>query len=165
MFTANGMFLPSEATGKYGKHVILPNMDLEDIEATDDEVTVTMTDRITGERVVKSYDFFFNGLGYIRKTQVTLLQEHFAEHLFPLALRRDYSAYSRDPKFKAGVYLQGQAEGSHGIADGALSVLSIRGYEVVESILRRKGGQDWSPEERHNIVQIEKRSDGLIWGF
>lgn len=140
-------------------------MDLESIEANDKEVTVTMTDRITGEKTTRAYDFFFNGLGYVRKTQVTLLQEHFAQALFPLSLRRDYSAKSRDPNFKVGVYLQGQAEGSHGVADGALSVLSVRGYEVVESILRRKAGQDWSPEEKANIVQVESRNDGLIWGF
>ena len=124
-----------------------------------------MTDRISGETVVKTYDYFFNGLGYVRKTQLDLLKEHFAQQLFPLSLRRDYSAWSRDSKFKAGIYLQGQAEGSHGIADGALSVLSIRGYEVVESILRRKGGYEWPVDERRNIVQIVHRQDGLVWGF
>lgn len=140
-------------------------MDLQSVEASDKEVTVTMTDRITGETVVKTYDFFFNGLGYVRKTQVTMLQEHFSQQLFPLSLRRDYSAWSRDPKFLAGVYLQGQAEGSHGISDGALSVVSTRGYEVVKSILRRKAGADWAPDEKYNIVQLENRADGLIWGF
>lgn len=140
-------------------------MDVEKVEASDKVVTVTMTDRTTGERIVKEYDFFFSGLGYIRKTQVTLLEEHLSKQLFPLSLRRDYSAWSKDPKFQAGVYIQGQAEGSHGISDGALSVMGNRGMEVVESILRRKNGAQWSPEEKHNIVQIQHRADGLVWGF
>lgn len=154
-----------KAYGKYGKHAILTNKDLEKVEASDDEVTVTMRDRTTGEEIVKKYEYFFNGLGYVRKTQVELLEEHLSKQLFPLSLRRDYSAWSEDPKFQAGVYIQGQAEGSHGVADGALSVMSVRGYEVVESILRRKAGKAWSPDERHNLVQVGHRTDGLVWGF
>lgn len=159
------LILHLETYGREGKHAILPNMDIEKVEASDKVVTVTMTNRATGEQVVKEYDFFFNGLGYVRKTQVTLLEEHLSKQLFPLSLRRDYSAWSSDPRFQAGVYIQGQAEGSHGIADGALSVMSTRGWEVVESIIRRKGGAQWCQDEKHNIVQIEHRGDGLVWGF
>ncbi|KAF8314730.1 L-ornithine 5-monooxygenase [Clavulina sp. PMI_390] len=154
-----------QAYGGHGKHDILPNMNVTKVEADDDKVTVTMTSAITGETTVKEYEYFFNGLGYIRKTQVTLLEDHLSKQLFPLSLRRDYSAHNYDPNFKAGIYLQGQAEGSHGISDGALSVLSVRGWEVVESILKRKNGGNWAPDERHNRVQLESRSDGLVWGF
>lgn len=66
---------------------------------------------------------------------------------------------------KAGIYLQGMTEGSHGMSDSVLSVMSVRGMEVVESVLKRRSGREWSRDEKVNKVQVTSRADGLVWGI
>ncbi|KAG8926723.1 hypothetical protein FRC02_008715 [Tulasnella sp. 418] len=107
-------------------------------------------------------------VGIVHEMTIADLFKHKYEQnaLFPLTIRRDYSLVANDSKFKAGIYLQGMCEGSHGINDAALSVMSLRGYEVVESVVKRLAGQDWEPNQKTNLVRIGgDREDGLVWGF
>ena len=57
---------------------------------------------------------------------------------------RDYRVRSGSG-FEAGVFLQGYAEGSHGIGDTLLSVSSIRAWEIGRSIEQRRNGQETHP--------------------
>lgn len=155
----------SDATGKAGRHIVVPNTDIIKVEPTPSSVKITAKNLITNEDRVEEFDFLFVGIGYQRGRQVDLLKQHFADRLFPLTVRRDYSVWSRDPEFKAGLYLQGMTEGSHGMSDSVLSVMSVRSDEVLRSVLRRKAGWDWSPEEKVNKVQVSSRDDGLVWGI
>lgn len=143
----------------------MPNTDIIKVEPTSSSVKIILKNLITAEETVEDFDFLFVGVGYQRGTQVDLLKEHFTEALFPLSVRRDYSVWSKDPNFKAGLYLQGMTEGSHGMSDSVLSVMSVRSQEVLESILKRRTGVDWDASEKVNKVQVSNRDDGLVWGL
>lgn len=154
-----------DATGKRGKHILVPNTDIIKVEPTSSCVKVTLKNLITAEETIQEFDFLFVSVGYQRGTQIDLLKNHFSEVLFPLSVRRDYSVWSRDPNFKAGLYLQGMTEGSHGMSDSVLSVMSVRSNEVLESILKRRAGANWDASEKVNKVQVSSRDDGLVWGL
>ncbi|KAG8962057.1 hypothetical protein FRC03_004646 [Tulasnella sp. 419] len=154
------------AMGKPARHRIVPNTNIQSVKADDKGVTVRAKNRMTQEDITYNFDVLFVAVGYNRTTQVKLLEPSFKDALFPLTIRRDYSLVANDSKFKAGIYLQGMCEGSHGINDAALSVMSLRGYEVVESVVKRLAGQDWEPNQKTNLVRIGgDREDGLVWGF
>ncbi|KAJ3219895.1 hypothetical protein HDU67_008424 [Dinochytrium kinnereticum] len=51
-------------------------------------------------------------------------------------VERDYRIRAH-PSCKVGVYLQGCCEGSHGLSDTLLSVLAVRGVEVVSSLIAK----------------------------
>jgi L-ornithine N5-monooxygenase len=78
--------------------------------------------------------------GYVRNAHETLLEQ--VQTLRPQGhnewrVGRDYAVHLDRNKVstKAGIWLQGCNENTHGLSDSLLSVLATRGGEIVESIL------------------------------
>ncbi|KAF2097198.1 L-ornithine N5-oxygenase sida [Rhizodiscina lignyota] len=87
-------------------------------------------------------DLLILATGYTRDAHETLLQS--ARHLMPNGGRasekwdvgRDYRVHFAQGKMSpdAGVWLQGCNQDTHGLADSLLSILAVRGGEIVDSI-------------------------------
>ncbi|BFZ64107.1 hypothetical protein YB2330_005246 [Saitoella coloradoensis] len=114
--------------------------------------TLQIRNAATGEEYEETYDAIFLGTGYHRALYRTLLAP--LSHLLRTAATKSGSAdgevsqeedivISRDYRVqlvdgKNGgprIWLQGTCERTHGLSDSLLSVLGVRGWEVVESIL------------------------------
>ncbi|KAL8747955.1 MAG: hypothetical protein Q9190_000219 [Brigantiaea leucoxantha] len=83
------------------------------------------------------YDLVLAGTGYERKSHESLLsptKEFLQSNQFEV--ERDYKVkYRKDAVADScGIWLQGCCEDSHGLSDTLLSVLAVRGGEIVESI-------------------------------
>ncbi|KAL8996348.1 MAG: hypothetical protein Q9169_004114 [Polycauliona sp. 2 TL-2023] len=83
------------------------------------------------------YDLAILGTGYERKGHETLLQS--TRGLLEgdkFAVERDYRVKYRQDVVKegSGVWLQGCCEDTHGLGDSLLSMLAVRGGEMVDSI-------------------------------
>ncbi|RFU29851.1 hypothetical protein B7463_g6469, partial [Scytalidium lignicola] len=87
-------------------------------------------------------NYVFSGTGYARNahenilkgTQELLSSNLNSERQFPVA--RDYRVLYDEQKVdnNAGVWLQGCNEATHGLSDSLLSILAIRGGEMVQNI-------------------------------
>ncbi|RQM08722.1 hypothetical protein DH86_00002440, partial [Scytalidium sp. 3C] len=87
-------------------------------------------------------DYVFSGTGYIRNAYEQLLEstkslvspQPSSRKSFPVT--RDYKVMYDEQKVdrNAGVWLQGCNEDSHGLSDSLLSILAIRGGEMVQSV-------------------------------
>ncbi|KAK0120740.1 hypothetical protein ONS96_010941 [Cadophora gregata f. sp. sojae] len=85
-------------------------------------------------------DYVFTATGYVRDAHEGMLSE--VRHLLPASgkggwdVGRDYRITFEEGCVddKAGVWLQGCNEKTHGLSDTLLSILAIRGGELVESI-------------------------------
>lgn len=93
-------------------------------------------------------DLIVVGSGYVRNAHEDILRD-----LQPLrpdedaaidkwTVNRDYSVQFKDHALSsdAGIWLQGCNEMTHGLSDTLLSILAIRGGEMVDSIFGRPGG-------------------------
>lgn len=93
-------------------------------------------------------DYVFTATGYKRNVHEEILSE--LSGLLPsetegkFGVKRDYSVAFDDGKVDrdAGVWLQGCNEGTHGLSDTLLSILAIRGGELVNSIFGSGSGAD-----------------------
>ncbi|KUJ07000.1 uncharacterized protein LY89DRAFT_743329 [Mollisia scopiformis] len=85
-------------------------------------------------------DYVFTATGYKRNAHEEILSD--IKDLLPgrekekFGIKRDYSVVFDHGKVDeaAGVWLQGCNEGTHGLSDTLLSILAIRGGELVQSI-------------------------------
>ncbi|KAH8809021.1 L-lysine 6-monooxygenase (NADPH-requiring)-domain-containing protein [Xylogone sp. PMI_703] len=87
-------------------------------------------------------NYIFSGTGYLRNAYEDLLKEtkdllpsnSKSERPYPVS--RNYRVLYDEHKVheKAGVWLQGCNEATHGLSDSLLSILAIRGGEMVQSI-------------------------------
>ncbi|PMD18978.1 L-ornithine N5-oxygenase sida [Hyaloscypha hepaticicola] len=94
-------------------------------------------------------DYVFTATGYVRNAHEDMLSE--VRHLLPQELqkegkfkvRRDYSVIFDGDEVDggAGVWLQGCNEGTHGLSDTLLSILAVRGGELVKSIFGDAGAE------------------------
>jgi L-ornithine N5-oxygenase len=95
--------------------------------------------------------------GYVRNAHETLLKQ--VQPLRPQGhnewrVGRDYAVHLDRNKVsaKAGIWLQGCNESTHGLSDSLLSVLATRGGEIVESILGEQlRGKSVEPEYRASL--------------
>jgi len=115
--------------------------------ADDDGVELVVRDVNCGTKETLRFDAVVVAAGYKRNMHEEILDpvreltadgEHFD-------VRRDYSVDMNRDKVSetAGVWLQGCNESSHGLADTLLSILAVRGGEMVKSIFgdERYGGR------------------------
>jgi L-ornithine N5-oxygenase len=94
----------------------------------------------SGEEEELEVDYVFTATGYKRNAHEEILSE--LTKLLPsdsnskFGVKRDYSVVFDGTKVdeSAGVWLQGCNEGTHGLSDTLLSILAIRGGELVNSI-------------------------------
>ncbi|PQE20531.1 hypothetical protein CJF30_00001845 [Rutstroemia sp. NJR-2017a BBW] len=118
----------STSAGKDGLELVVKNSSSEKLAEGKD-----------GEDEVMNVDYVFAATGYRRDAHVRMLEG--CEGLRPVGeegwrVGRDYRVLVREGAVKrgAGIWLQGCNEGTHGLSDTLLSVLSIRGGELVDSM-------------------------------
>ncbi|HJQ03002.1 MAG TPA: SidA/IucD/PvdA family monooxygenase [Jatrophihabitans sp.] len=113
---------------------MIPSVDITDARMEADEVVLTLTQQMTGEQDELRCDVVMLGTGFERT--LPALTRTIAElvGVEQLLVSRAYRAIL-PPTVRAGCYLQGTNEESHGIADSLISVLAIRAGEIVDDLL------------------------------
>jgi len=86
----------------------------------------------TGEVTVRNYDAVVLATGYERQMHRKLLAP-LEEYLGDFEVDRNYRLIT-DERCKAGIYMQGFCQASHGLSDTLLSVLPIRADEIAGSL-------------------------------
>jgi L-ornithine N5-oxygenase len=102
-----------------------------------DRVHTVVESLISGERQVLDADAVVFATGYRQPDPAALLGDLAAECLRDeagrVAVRRDYRVETT-PRVRAGVYLQGGTEHTHGISSSLLSNTSIRSAEILKAV-------------------------------
>jgi L-ornithine N5-monooxygenase len=105
-----------------------------------DDVVLTLTDRKTGRERELRCDTVLLGTGFASRMPRLIRDLATSLGLDEATVDRAYRM--QVPGFvKAGCYLQGVNEATHGIADSLLSVLAIRSGEIVTDLLARRGAR------------------------
>jgi L-ornithine N5-monooxygenase len=142
-------------------HRILSHHTVTDVSGSRDSISLSLDDASDPRNLrsgAQSFDLVVVATGYTRNAHENLLGQ--ARHLMPgggesgekWEVTRDYRVkfakglVSRD----AGVWLQGCNQETHGLADTLLSILAVRGGEIVSSVFGRdeeghEGGQGHEP--------------------
>ncbi|CAO1597603.1 hypothetical protein XANCAGTX0491_001410 [Xanthoria calcicola] len=118
---------------------IVPWREVVGFEKDGESLRLRLKNTSNGEMSISddAYDLAILGTGYERKGHETLLESTrglLEEERF--AVERDYRVkYRKDAVAEGcGVYLQGCCEDTHGLGDSLLSMLAVRGGEMVDSI-------------------------------
>jgi L-ornithine N5-oxygenase len=118
-----------------------------DVDETDSGVRMAIESLTTGEKAVLDADLVVYATGYRPADPSSLLGDLAAkcrrDEQGRLRVERDYRLVT--PDLKAGLYLQGGTEHSHGITASLLSNTAVRVGEILQSIVsRREPAVDWS---------------------
>lgn len=134
-----------ELPGHEKRHTLSPNSLIERWETNTDAITLHIQDSASGLKTSETYDYVFCATGYQRTFHTSLLSK-FDDVNWPATtgdtdrqplIDRLYRVSRTNGDDKAGIYLQGLCESSHGLSDTLLSVLATRGMEVVTDIESR----------------------------
>ena len=110
-------------------------------ETMDATVRATVRSLLTGEQEVLDADLLVCATGYHPADPSPLIEailhECPGDDAGRLRVGRDYRVVT-DPRVRAGIYLQGGTEHTHGISSSLLSNVAIRAGEILDAI-RRKG--------------------------
>ncbi|CAZ80363.1 unnamed protein product [Tuber melanosporum] len=140
---------PSEAEWQ---HRIIPLREVAGVEENKlGEIHLQLKNARTGAaETTPGFDAIIIATGYVRNVHETLLKpaRGFLEGK-SCQVNRDYRVQFKEGVVanNSGVWLQGCCESTHGLSDTLLSVLAVRGGEIVESIFG---------EELHAASIIEK---------
>ncbi|MGD9528902.1 lysine N(6)-hydroxylase/L-ornithine N(5)-oxygenase family protein [Pseudonocardia sp.] len=108
-----------------------------DAVATEDGVQVAIDSLLDGRRDVVPADVLVYATGYRPADPCALLERlanRFArDESGRLRIGRDYRV-ATDPDLRAGIYLQGPTEHTHGLSSTLLSNIAVRAGEIAESI-------------------------------
>lgn len=132
-----------ELPGHTKIHAIQPSSIIDSWDTQSDEsITLTLHNLLTGEATRETYDHVFCATGYQRTFHKETLRrfsdvEWNETGTQPRVDRLYRVSRGESSDEKAGIYLQGLCESSHGLSDTLLSVLSTRGMEVIEDIEKR----------------------------
>ncbi|GAM88066.1 hypothetical protein ANO11243_060960 [Dothideomycetidae sp. 11243] len=128
---------------------IMANTMVEGLQEGDEKAPLLLRLRSTDQHQLESQlavDVVFVASGYERDMHEDLLKD--CRSLLPSSsdkfdVQRDYSVRFAEGKVgsDAGVWLQGCNEKTHGLSDTLLSVLAVRGGEIVNSIFKRLGSE------------------------
>lgn len=97
-----------------------------------DSIELALRSTATGELASHHYDVVILATGYERQMHRQLLAP-LAEYLGDYSVERDYRL-ATDERCKAGIYMQGFCQASHGLSDTLLSILPIRADEIAASL-------------------------------
>lgn len=131
------------------QHRILPSRTVKRIDSDNSSKpklrlslssTQTMSDQQAQPENVLEVDALIVATGYVRNAHEDMLKP--VQHLRSLthqnrwAVQRDYRVALDTTKVssQAGIWLQGCNESTHGLSDTLLSILSVRGGEIVDSV-------------------------------
>lgn len=119
---------------KQDRKRIVTMTDITAAEATDNEVRLELTSRMSGEVSELRNDLVFLGTGFIREMPLLIRQLGQDLNLPTMQVDRRYRLIM-EPSATAACYLQGVNEATHGIGDSLLSVIACRAGEIVADIL------------------------------
>jgi L-ornithine N5-monooxygenase len=119
---------------------LLPLHEFVSVTETGEGVEVRLRDLTARSERLVEVDGVVFATGYTRTLPLPLLAEIDpyleVDEAGRYVIRRDYGLATKD-ELTAGVYLQGFAEGTHGLSDTLLSVLALRSTEILDSISAR----------------------------
>lgn len=117
------------------RHGFLCRRNVEATRADAQGVHLSLRDSATGQVEEKHYDAVILATGYERNSHRELLAP-LREYLGDFKVGRDYRLQT-DAQLRAGVYLQGFSQASHGLSDTLLSVLPMRAEEIAASLFEQ----------------------------
>ncbi|MEV0373865.1 lysine N(6)-hydroxylase/L-ornithine N(5)-oxygenase family protein [Streptomyces sp. NPDC050636] len=121
---------------------------LVDACTVNDSVRATMEFLPTGERTVMDTDYLVYATGYrpldVLKTLGTVAPYCHTDDSGRVRVRRDYRVET-DDAVRAGIFLQGPTEHTHGITSSLLSNTAVRVGEIVRSIAGGPHDMDQAP--------------------
>lgn len=100
----------------------------------DGEVVLTLTDRKSGTTEELGCDLVLLGTGFVRSMPKMVKELAASVMLDEMTVSRNYRL-NLPPTVRAGCYLQGVNEATHGMSDSLLSVLAVRSAEIVGDLL------------------------------
>ncbi|WP_047337362.1 lysine N(6)-hydroxylase/L-ornithine N(5)-oxygenase family protein [Pseudomonas protegens] len=126
-----GIFYRQKVSG-IARHTFLTLTLVEKAAATDHGIELVLRNSATGACATEHYDAVVLATGYERQMHRQLLAP-LQEYLGDFEVDRHYRVIT-DERCKAGVYMQGFSQASHGLSDTLLSVLPIRAQEIADSL-------------------------------
>lgn len=126
-----GIFYRQKVSG-IPRHAFRTLTTVEKATATDLGIELILHNSASGEREVRYYDAVVLATGYERQMHRQLLAPLHA-YLGDYEVDRNYRLVT-DERCKAGIYMQGFSQASHGLSDTLLSVLPIRAQEIADSL-------------------------------
>lgn len=123
-------------------------------KADGDEVKLTLRDKTTNKLKDEVFDLVILGTGFANRLPLVL---EGIDHLIPRtetgqhSLSRDYQLGMAE-NVEAGLFLQGLAESTHGIADTLLSNLADRSQRIARSLAERKRGRDLQTAKKETVA-------------
>jgi L-ornithine N5-oxygenase len=108
--------------------------EIADARMSDGEVVLTLTDRKNGGSEELRCDLVLLGTGFERAMPKTVRDLAASVSVEEISVSRSYRM-NLPPTVRAGCYLQGVNEATHGIADSLLSLLAVRSEEIVRDLL------------------------------
>ncbi|GGC53159.1 lysine N(6)-hydroxylase/L-ornithine N(5)-oxygenase family protein [Hoyosella rhizosphaerae] len=107
---------------------------VDGVTETTDGVTVTVRSDLNGHAETLKCDAVVCATGFTPTPLHPLFGDIISE---PPAVARDYRVIT-DPRIRAGIYLQGGVEHTHGISSSLLSNVAVRAGEILNSIAQRR---------------------------
>ena len=138
-----GIFYRQKVSG-IARHAFRTLTTVEKASAGPLGIELLVRHNATGETVLNHYDAVVLATGYERQMHRQLLAPLEA-YMGDFEVNRDYRVVT-DERCKAGIYMQGFSQASHGLSDTLLSILPIRADEIAASLHEhdRSRGQDRS---------------------
>ncbi|KAK9760735.1 hypothetical protein K7432_014927 [Basidiobolus ranarum] len=143
--------------GQSEQHNILHSRRVLTVDPSEDSITLKLVSTDDSElnqengEIEQSFDAVFFATGYQRRLHKEILRpmESYltTDENSQMIIQRDYRVLT-DPKCRAGIYLQGCCENTHGLSDSLLSVLPVRGVEVVQSLIEHDTELDRSSSSK-----------------
>ncbi|MHC8306614.1 lysine N(6)-hydroxylase/L-ornithine N(5)-oxygenase family protein [Pseudomonas sp. PB3P13] len=126
-----GIFYRQKVSG-IARHAFRTLTTLEKATSTERGIELSVRNNATGELTVGHYDAVVLATGYERQMHRHLLAP-MQEYLGDFEVDRHYKLIT-DDRCKAGIYMQGFCQASHGLSDTLLSILPIRADEIAGSL-------------------------------
>ncbi|MCF2829121.1 MULTISPECIES: lysine N(6)-hydroxylase/L-ornithine N(5)-oxygenase family protein [unclassified Pseudoalteromonas] len=145
-----GVFYEQKVRSHY-RHRFLSSTEVAAVDADENGIHLTLTNRKTGDTKVCSYDAVVLATGYVRDQHKTLLAP-LSKYLGDFTVGRDYRIQSTED-FKPNIFLQGACESSHGLSDTLLSILAVRSQEIGEVLKQLK--QTSTPQVTDNTALVD----------
>lgn len=134
------------------RHAFLSRRTVELAGADSNGIELTLRDSATGATEQRRYDVVILATGYQRSSHRELLAP-LKDYLGDYEVGRDYRLQT-DPRLRAGIYMQGFSQDSHGLSDTLLSVLPMRAAEIAASIFDQpQGGKSISRYTKSRAAQ------------
>jgi L-ornithine N5-oxygenase len=116
-------------------------VDVETAEMDDDEIVLTLNNRMRGGRDELRCDLVLLGTGF--EPRMPSLVRDLADScgIGDVRVSRNYRMIT-PPDITAGCYLQGTNEATHGMSDSLISVLAVRAGEIANDLLAHRGEPD-----------------------